>query len=113
MKELYFGLPKFERRRTMRSIASTAVAETPRYAFTIREEEDLLPPRRKRARVCGLRRRIFYPLMTCGLLLLIGLVVGLTVGATAGRVVGSDTIGADSPLNPVPLPPSEMPSGEG
>lgn len=114
MKEIFADSPTFERRPTMRSIASTSTPDTPRYAFTIREEEELLPPRRDRGpRVCGLRRRIFYPMMACGLFLVLGLVIGLTVGSIVGPKETARSGNEIGDSNPVPVPPSEMPPTEG
>lgn len=114
MKDLYSGFPALEPSPTLRSMSSTAVGESTRYAFAIREDHEFPPLQKRRRRVCGLRRRVFYPIVTCGLLLVIGLVVGLTVVSTVGqRRPAEEEIDLSTPLYPVmpiPKPPSEIPA---
>ncbi len=91
---------------------TSTTMDSPRHAFTIHEDETL-PPRRERARMCGLRRWVFYALLVFALLLVVGLVIGLTVGITAGKEIPSDSEEPDMPDNPVPIAPSEIDKAEG
>ncbi|KAI9887487.1 MAG: hypothetical protein M1823_000666 [Watsoniomyces obsoletus] len=104
-KEWYADFPPPDRQPTLRSMTSA----TP---FTIHEDEEL-PPRRERARMCGLRRWVFYTLLVFALLLIVGLVIGLTVGITAGREIPSNGDEPAMPHNPVPIPPSRIDKAEG
>lgn len=97
--------------RTMTSRSSMSMSDGLRSAATMRDDEFLLGRhRRERARVCGLRRRVFYLLLAFALLLVIGLVVGLTVGLTVVKNPDSDDSAGASPAHiGVPKPPSHVP----
>lgn len=76
----------------------------------MRDDEFLLGRHtRERARVCGLRRRVFYLLLAFALFLVVGLVVGLTVCLTVLKSSNSDYIPGGSSTYAVPQPPSEAP----
>ncbi|KAI9783143.1 MAG: hypothetical protein M1816_001594 [Peltula sp. TS41687] len=113
-KEWYPDHAPMDRRptimRSMTSRSSMSMSDGLRSAATMRDDEFLLGRHtREQARVCGLRRRVFYVLLAFALLLVIGLVVGLTVGLTVVKSPHDEEYPGAAPAHiDVPKPPSQV-----